>query len=362
MSFWSEIYQYRLPFYKHYPKKGYQVIGSIRSDLKSNSGYYIHLYEYDQIDAFVSYIDLSRYKWEKQLNKHFDFNIDHCYNVSSVTYKKEGEKPNINLSYKELNGKDVQKTAMEDYRYRQRLLDLFCNYASELFKIKKRIDYPNKKEFKLWEKEVADVPIIRQQLIDEYKNFLESILENTLWTISYSDHKTIIKKIKAGDVVFGNTDEEKKIFTGRLYHYFPDPEFEIQYEFKLITRSSDGYHRIKQLFDSILGKYRVIVADERIEMLLMLRNTPKYILIFKSKKEDLMIKTAIEIINEIQSNISQTEIFELKEFTSKNHQTGKINQLKPDGTYQLKEEDDESDSSEEEEEEETEEDKEDEED
>ena len=138
MSFWNKIYKERISFFQNIPRRGHQVIGEINNNTKSDSGFYVILLEHNNLEAFISYKNVSRSKWIKQMHKSFDVKKLHCFNVIESVHSNHGEKPIINLSYKELNEESVQEKGINEYNYRERLSNLFHNFASELFKNKKK--------------------------------------------------------------------------------------------------------------------------------------------------------------------------------------------------------------------------------
>lgn len=342
MSFWSQIYKERISFFKGIPRKGHQVIGDINQNKKSDSGFYVDLLEYNNLEGFISYKNVSRSKWLKQMNRFFDVKKIHCYNVIESTRGRQGEKPIINLSYKEISEDEFQAKAINDYHYRERLSNLFHNFASELFKNGKKQQYIGKKEYKQWEQQVNDISSEKDKLISEYRRFLVDLFDRTLWKISYLDLNDLITKIKSGEINFLSDETEKSIFKERLKHYFPDPKYELIYKFNMITRSIDGYHKVVDIID--YARKGIIPKKGKIELDVFLRKTPEYVIMMTSKEVQLMTSLILEMIASIKSELTQTEKYAFVEFTRKNLLNGEIEKLNQDGQLIVEEGEEDEDS------------------
>jgi translation initiation factor 2 alpha subunit (eIF-2alpha) len=305
--------------------RGHQVIGEVNPNTKSDSGFYVILPEHNNLEAFISYKNVSRSKWIRQMYKSFDIKKLHCFNVIESVHNNNGEKPIINLSYKEMNEESIQEKRINEYNYRERLSNLFHNFASELFKNKKKQEYPNKKDYKQWEQNVVNIPLEQSKLMDEYLIFLKELFERSLWKIPYGDLNIIVSKLKSGEMNLFNDKIEKELFNDQLYRFFPDPKYELLYQFKLITRSFNGYHQVINILNEVIED----INDKKgkIEINIVLRKTPNYIITMVSKELELMNTLLFEIIEKIKSKLTKFEKYNFIDFTQKNLLSGSIQQL-----------------------------------
>lgn len=238
----DDIYKYRTHQYlSDIPNEDELVM--CRLNGKNDHGFVFNLVDYQNKKASLFFRDVTnRSKKMKFINKVFT-SKEKLYPimVSSI------EDDNIYLTNLNIDEK-VKEEFEKNYLNYSQIFGIFHQYFSEKF-IKEEIDT----------KDEQTLVNSQRDFLEKYKKDLDKFMNQTLWKIKFEEVQQFCQKFKnkwQEDTVFELDKKDKKILAEKIKKYIRNPVYEINYYFELTTIDYKGYHRIKEIFETVLMNHK----------------------------------------------------------------------------------------------------------
>lgn len=263
------LHKIRIRYYKNkYPKIDDIIIAKLKNkDEKVGYGYYMDLIEYENKEALIVYKEVSRNSRKKIVFNTFNPETNYPLVVSEQIVKRNH--PDSAFQTDSENEDDIEETfTLDEYDINDPSMDvkigLTNKVLSENDKKEAMIQYAKYKQIHnivhnygalLKLESVKSQEEIDNINVDEYKQFLEGLAENTIWKYPKDKAIEIFTEIRNDtDKVntYFNEGENTETFIQAIIKSIPKTKYTVSCSIKMQTLDIDGINVIKSALENIV--------------------------------------------------------------------------------------------------------------